>query len=534
MINTEFSGLNHENLDPKSISLPHDIDGNKNEGTQGTKELLVYSRKKQIQGNKTDASYVEIPKIVQDALQVPERKEAILKEMRDFEKNETWEVMDPLPFDGKITILIVHADEIILTGDDIAEIERLKQCLASEFEIKDLGSLMFFLRMEIARSKKGIVVSQRKYAIDLLKETGTSWCHPAEIPMDLNQKLGDNKEIHLPHPEILKKFSRKGLFFKKNEQRNLGAYTDVDWAGSITDRKSPSGYCTFVWETLVTWKSRKQSVMVHSSAKAEYRGTTHGICEMILSIEEIDATKGLIDYDIPNTHVRDEPRVDDVCDLSQCDNEVRTPRENEDYENFDSQQKDGKTFDTLEAAYEFYNRYALLNDFGTRKHNAHKIRVTGAIFRRQFVCNKEGFKKLDDKRPNVNEKRCRDFRTGCEAMMQVTLSKKLGAWVVDKFQDIHHHPLTTTPSKAIKHRSHSKYHRTNIEIQCIIPKTKLRNGKWNGTNSYKEDGNVDYDDMDNKSDASDSTVTKSVGSSSSNRVCGPGEPGSRVFSSTFS
>ncbi|KAK2969093.1 hypothetical protein RJ640_013780, partial [Escallonia rubra] len=182
-------------------------------------------------------------------------------------------------------------------------------------------------------------------------------------------------------------------------------------------------------------------------------------------IEEIDATNGLIDYGIPDTHVSDEPRVDDVCDLSQCDNEVRTPRENEDYENFDNfdiQQIDGKTFDTLEAAYEFYNQYALLNGFGTRKHNAHKIRATGAIFRRQFVCNKEGFKKLDDKKPNVNEKKRRDLRTCCEAMMQVTLSKKLGVWVVDKFQDVHNHPLTTTPSKVIKHRSHSKYHRTNV------------------------------------------------------------------------
>ncbi|KAK2988327.1 hypothetical protein RJ640_000314 [Escallonia rubra] len=118
------------------------------------------------------------------------------------------------------------------------------------------------------------------------------------------------------------------------------------------------------------------------------------------SIEEIDATKGLIDYAIPDTHARDEPRVDDVCDLSQCDNEVRTPRKNEDYENFDSQQIDGQIFDTLEATYEFYNQYALLNGFGTCKHNAHKIRATG----RQFVCNNEGFTKLDDKRPNVNEK----------------------------------------------------------------------------------------------------------------------------------
>ncbi|KAK2976704.1 hypothetical protein RJ640_013960 [Escallonia rubra] len=148
-----------------------------------------------------------------------------------------------------------------------------------------------------------------------------------------------------------------------------------------------------------------------------------------------------------------------VYDLSQCDDEVRTPRENEGYENFDndSQLIDGKTFNTLEAEYDFYNRYALLNVFGTRKHNAHKIRATGAIFRRQFVCNKEGFKKVDDKRPNVNEKRRRDLRTGCEAMIL-----ECGLWVVDKFQDVHNHPLTTTPSKVIKHCSHSKYHRTNI------------------------------------------------------------------------
>ncbi|KAL3520398.1 hypothetical protein ACH5RR_018547 [Cinchona calisaya] len=95
--------------------------------------------------------------------------------------------------EGKIAILIVYVDDIILTGDDTAEMERLKSKLASEFEIKDLGSLKYFLGMEVARSKRGIEVSQRKYILDLLKEIGMSECRPAETPIDPNKKFGNKK-----------------------------------------------------------------------------------------------------------------------------------------------------------------------------------------------------------------------------------------------------------------------------------------------------------------------------------------------------
>ena len=91
---------------------------------------------------------------------------------------------------GGLTVLIVYVDDIILTGNDEEEIRKLKKFLALEFEIKDLGGLKYFLGMEIARSRKGLSVSQRKYTLDLLKETGMMGCKPADTPMDYTTKLG--------------------------------------------------------------------------------------------------------------------------------------------------------------------------------------------------------------------------------------------------------------------------------------------------------------------------------------------------------
>ena len=60
--------------------------------------------------------------------------------------------------------------------------------MAGEFEIKDLRPLRYFLRMEVAMSKKGIMVSQRQYTLDLLKETSMLNCKSIETPMDQNKK----------------------------------------------------------------------------------------------------------------------------------------------------------------------------------------------------------------------------------------------------------------------------------------------------------------------------------------------------------
>ncbi|KAL0552475.1 hypothetical protein IC582_011590 [Cucumis melo] len=90
------------------------------------------------------------------------------------------------------------------------------------------------------------------------------------------------------HMEAVKRILRylkttpgKDLIFRKTDKKTIKAYTDSDWAGSVIDRKSTSGYCTFVWGNLVTWRSKKQSIMARSSAEAEYRAMSLGICEKI-------------------------------------------------------------------------------------------------------------------------------------------------------------------------------------------------------------------------------------------------------------
>ena len=221
----------------------------------------------------------------------------------------------------------MYVDDIILTGDDFEEMNKLKKNLSTKFEIKDLGSLRYFLGMEIARSKKGIIVSQRKYILDLLEEIGMSGCKPSDTPMEFNSKLGEVKEgvpvdtgryqrlvgkliylshtrpdisfavsvvspfMHTPyeeHMEVVYRILRylkgtlgRGLIFKRSDQRGIEVYTDANWARSVTDRRSTSGYCNFLWGNLVTWRRKKQSVAVRSSAEAEYRAMAQGIFEII-------------------------------------------------------------------------------------------------------------------------------------------------------------------------------------------------------------------------------------------------------------
>ncbi|RDX96090.1 hypothetical protein CR513_21294, partial [Mucuna pruriens] len=93
-------------------------------------------------------------------------------------------------------------------NDDI-KISQLKQYLFSDFQTKDLGHLKYFLGIEVAQSKEGIVISQRKYALDILQETSMSNCRSVDSPMDPNMKLMVKDGEPYSDPERLRCLSYK-------------------------------------------------------------------------------------------------------------------------------------------------------------------------------------------------------------------------------------------------------------------------------------------------------------------------------------
>ena len=98
---------------------------------------------------------------------------------------------------------------MIITGDDKEEIENLKSKLFREFKMKDLGRLKYFLGIEVLRSNRGIFISQKKYVLNLLAETGMLDCKPIETPMMMNHGLqmheGGEPTDHMQYQRLVRK-----------------------------------------------------------------------------------------------------------------------------------------------------------------------------------------------------------------------------------------------------------------------------------------------------------------------------------------
>ena len=88
-----------------------------------------------------------------------------------------------------ITLILLYVDDMIIPGDDFADIRSLQYFLSQHFEMKDLGTLSYFLGLEVTSSSDGYYLSQAKYASDLLSKAGIIDNKTVSTPLEYNAKL---------------------------------------------------------------------------------------------------------------------------------------------------------------------------------------------------------------------------------------------------------------------------------------------------------------------------------------------------------
>ncbi|GKV43433.1 hypothetical protein SLEP1_g50721 [Rubroshorea leprosula] len=223
--------------------------------------------------------------------------------------------------------VLIYVDDIIITGNDTTRINALKKYLHTKFSIKDLGPLKYFLGIEVACTTEGIVLSQRKYALDILTETGTIGARPSPFPMEQHHQLHSATGPLLSNPaqyrrlvgrllyltitrldicysvSILTQFMQnprqehheaamrvlryiktspgQGILLSSTSPIHLTAYCDADWAECSLTRRSTTGYFICLGNSPVSWKSKKQATVSRSSVEAEYRAMAMTVSELI-------------------------------------------------------------------------------------------------------------------------------------------------------------------------------------------------------------------------------------------------------------
>ncbi|XP_042942764.1 uncharacterized mitochondrial protein AtMg00810-like [Carya illinoinensis] len=206
-------------------------------------------------------------------------------------------------------------------GSNSSAITKLIYDLSQEFAVKDLGDLKYFLGVEAIQVADGLILSQSRYVTNLLQRTNMHPAKPISSPMSSTQQLSlftgppcadpslyrsivdALQYLSLTRPDISFSVSKAcqfmhkptdvhwtavkrilrylkfiidfGLLLRPNSSLQLSIYSNADWAGCLDDRKSTSGYCIFLGYNLVSWSSKKEPTVAHSSTKAEYQAVAH-------------------------------------------------------------------------------------------------------------------------------------------------------------------------------------------------------------------------------------------------------------------
>ena len=242
-----------------------------------------------------------------------------------------------------ILLVQIYVDDIIFGATNESLCKEFSNIMQSEFEMSMMGELNFFLGLQIKQTTNGIFINQSKYCKELLKRFGMDNAKEIATPMstacyldkdeggksvDIKKYRGmigsllylsasrpdimfsvclcaryqaNPKESHLSAVKRIMRYLigtiNIGLWYPKGISCSLTGYSDSDFAGCKTDRKSTSGTCHLIGPALVSWHSKKQNSVALSTAEAEYVAAG-SCCAQILWMKQ-----QLLDYGLVLDHI---------------------------------------------------------------------------------------------------------------------------------------------------------------------------------------------------------------------------------------
>jgi hypothetical protein len=222
----------------------------------------------------------------------------------------------------------VYVDDLLIMGQSVEEVTQFKKEMQRIFRMTDLGTLSYYLGIEVRQSSQGMELRQERYALKLLEKTGMLSCNGSDTPMEPRLELSKrstapavdptqyrsiigglryllhtrpdltfsvgflSRFMECPktdHQAALKRILRYvtatanyGLQYKRGEGNlKLVGYSDSDLAGDIDDRRSTTGAIFFLGRSPVSWLSQKQKDVAKSSCETEYMASATAAAQAI-------------------------------------------------------------------------------------------------------------------------------------------------------------------------------------------------------------------------------------------------------------
>ncbi|KAI3827321.1 hypothetical protein L1987_01394 [Smallanthus sonchifolius] len=262
---------------------------------------------------------------------------------------------------GEILLVQTYVDDIIFGSTRKKLCKDFEVLMHSKFEMSSMGELNFFLGLQVKQVPNGIFISQSKYVKSILERFKMADCSAARTPMQVHHQLSPDKEgqdtdqyqyramigslmyLTASRPDImfavclcarfqaapkvshlqagkrilryLKGAPKLGLWYQKNGNVNLYAYTDSDYGGCNLDKKSTSGGCQFLGGRLISWQCKKQTCVSTSTAEAEYIAAS-SCCAQVIWIQN-----QMLDYGM--TFMQTPIHIDNMSAISIMNNPVQ-------------------------------------------------------------------------------------------------------------------------------------------------------------------------------------------------------------------